>query len=391
MRIFGLCALLACAVVVLSLPAMAVGEMENGNFEAFTGTAAALSAAYPPVGAVLALSADLARTTAAITEQTASEEIAARSTYKQMLGTSQEILQRSVDTFGLGAVANEVARANDRRFFAFALPEEQNFAGTTRRYGGDDRARLKSVVDDSLDDFVAGPRGRDLTLLLLPSLCFGNPLVDPSKWFQQLRKRGGTVMTPEFERWEAGDTMSVHDWRPRSGLFGFRGCRSAENIPLGWGAAEAAVDAQQLEGRLLGDPGGVSENALATALAEETMQARNSAGFAAYSGIAEVRELDYASLANPRFPVNSVAVLARVDADDVRTANVLNVGVGRLRLSENYAGNRLWSLAAAELYFRRPADDSGLIEYASLYNPYWQVRLVEPSAGQRAAALAYVR
>jgi len=128
-----------------------------------------------------------------------------------------------------------------------------------------------------------------------------------------------------------------------------------------------------------------------TRVGEETMQARNSAGFAAYSGIAEVRELDYASLANPRFPVNSVAVLARVDADDVRTANVLNVGVGRLRLSENYAGNRLWSLAAAELYFRRPADDSGLIEYASLYNPYWQVRLVEPSAGQRAAALAYVR
>ena len=360
-------------------------------FETFTGTAAALSAAYPPIGAVLAISADLARVTATLTEQTATEEIAARSGYKTILATSQEVLQRSVDTFGLGAVANEVARANDRRFFAFALPDEQNFTGITRRYSGDDRARLKSVVDDSLDAFVAGPRGMDLTLWLLPSLCFGNLLVDPSKWFQELHKRGGTVMTPQFDRWEAGDTMALHDWRPSRGLFGFRGCNSATNLNLGWGAAEAAVRPELLEGRLQANPGDVRHNAGAAMLAEATMLARSTPGFAAYSGIAEVRELDYGALANPKFPVSSVAVLARVDGASVRTANVLDVGVGRLRLSEDYAGDRLWSLAAAELYFRRPADASGLIEYASLYNPYWQVRLVEPSAMQRAAALAYVR
>ena len=44
--------------------------------------------------------------------------------YKNLLAASQEILQLSIGTFGLGAVANEVARANDPEFFAFVLPEE---------------------------------------------------------------------------------------------------------------------------------------------------------------------------------------------------------------------------------------------------------------------------
>jgi hypothetical protein len=121
------------------------------------------------------------------------------------------------------------------------------------------------------------------------------------------------------------------------------------------------------------------------------MTGRNLPGFAAFSGTAEVRDLAYDTLADPRFPVSRVAVLARVGGDDVRTANVLDVGVGRLRLGENYAGRRLWSLSAAELYFRRPGTGAARVEYASLFNPYWQVRLVEPSTGQRALADGYVR
>jgi len=110
-------------------------------FEQFTQTASVLAAGYPPVAAVLRVGAGLARSARELAEEAAAEEIAARSAYKSLLATSQEILQRSVDTFGLGAVANEVARANDRRFFAFALPDAQNFTGITRRYTGDDRAR----------------------------------------------------------------------------------------------------------------------------------------------------------------------------------------------------------------------------------------------------------
>ncbi len=42
-----------------------------------------------------------------------------------------------------------------------------------------------------------------------------------------------------------------------------------------------------------------------------------------------------------------------------------------------------------EVYFRRPPGTPDRIEYASLYNPYWQVRLAEPTIAQRAAAVAY--
>ncbi len=374
-------------------------------FETFSNTASVLAAPYPPVAAVLQVGADLARSASLLTRQTAAEEIAARSAYKRLLATSQEVLQASVSTFGLGAVANEVARANDPRFFAFALPDDDAFRSFTRRYGQADRARLKSVVDASLDPFVRGPRGVDLTLWLLPSSCFGRP-VDPSKWFQELRKRGGTVMTPGFERWEAADTHSLHDWRPRRGLFGFGGCNAREAIPLGWGAAEAvsgeeavdaaaaaaAVDDPDLLRPLKGNPGDVRHNPAATAIAEaELIAGVDAAGFDAYNGIETVRELNYEALANPRFPTSRVAVLARVEGNDVRTANRLNVGVGRLRLAERYAGARLWSLSAAEVYFRRPEGAPDRLEYASLYSPYWQVRLTEPSAAQRALAESYVR
>ncbi|HEY5635032.1 MAG TPA: pilus assembly protein TadG-related protein [Burkholderiaceae bacterium] len=370
-------------------------------FETFTGTASALSAAYPPVAAVLAVSAELARTASVLATQTAGEEIAARDTYKRLLATSQELMHRSADTFGLGAVANEVARANDKRFFAFALPDDGEFPSLTRRYEGADRARLKSVVDDSLDHFVSGPRGLDLTLWLLPSLCFGNPLAGFDAWFHALHKRGGTVMAPELERWEAGDTMSLHGWRYKSGFLGlFRGCRQYEALPLGWGGAEASGggaggfhddSVPAAVGGFLANPGNVRYNAAAAELAEAGMLADAAGGYTAFSGIAEVRELDYAALANPRFPRSQVAVLARAEGEDVRTANVLNVGVGRLRMHENYAGRRLWAVSTAEVYFRRPASAPERVEYASLYSPYWQVRLTEPSAAQRARAQAYVR
>jgi hypothetical protein len=372
-------------------------------FESFTGTASVLAAPYPPVAAVLSVSTDLARVSREVAEETAGEEIAARNAYKQLLATSQEILQRSVDTFALGAVANEVARANDSRFFAFALPdaEEPRFDRMTRRYADGDRERLFEVIDASLDDFVRGPRGVDMTLWLLPSLCFGNPAAGPDSWFQELHKRGGTAIAPQFERWEAGDTHSLHDYRPRRGLFGiFRGCSRTEALPLGWGAAQAQDgalppsfdgDGNPLPGGFAGAPGDVRSNPMAASLAEAGIAGHGYPGFGAYTGLPAVRELDYAALANPRFPVGRVAVLARAEGDDVRTANVLNVGTGRLRLIENYAGARLWSLSAAEVYFRRPDSAPARVEYASLYSPYWQARLVEPSAAQRALANGYVR
>lgn len=359
-------------------------------FERFATNARMLAAVYPPAAPVLSAAASIAGNARDLTERTAADEIEARAApgvgYKALLQRSQEALQLSADAFGLGAVANEIARANDPGFFAFALGDAGAFQRFTRRHESDDeRRRLLGVVTESLDPFVKGPRGDDLRLLLLPSSCFGTTgSVD--RWFRWWRKRGGTAMTPDLERWEAVDTGSIHNYR-RSGFFS--GCRGREWLPVGWGGAEATDDAPRHA--VLGDPGNTSDNAAATMLAGAGMAGHGYAGFGRYGGIERVRELDYAALAQQRFPVMQVVVLARSEAENVRTANVANVGIGRLLLFERYAGNRLWAMAVGEVYFRRPPGAPERIEYASLYNPYWQARLAQPTDAQRAAAAAYVR
>ena len=195
----------------------------------------------------------------------------------------------------------------------------------------------------------------------LPSLCFGNPLAGVDTWFQELHKRGGTTMAPDLERWEAADTHSLHTYVPVRGFLGiFRGCRRVEALPLGWGAAEAGVESG---GPLQADPGGARFNAGAAGMAEGEMIARPVPGMATYEGIAVVRDLDYGQLADPRFPISRVAVLARTEGAAARTANALNLGAGRFRLAERFAGGRLWSLSAAQVYFRRPPTDADRLEF----------------------------
>ncbi len=360
-------------------------------FETFTGNASRLASAYPPAAAVLSAAASVAAHARQFTEQAASDEIGWRADpvtgYKQLLLRSQALLHRSADTFGLGAVANEVARANDPRFFAFAMSDAGGYERFTKRHLGDpERQRLQKVVLDALDPFTKGPRRNDLRLLVLPSSCVGRTL-DVDKWVQWYRKRGGTAMAPDLERWEAVDTGSIHDWR-RGGFFS-SSCRDREALAMGWGAVEASHNPP--EHNLLAFPGATAENSAATMFAIYGISGDGLAGFGRYDGIARIRDLDYAALDDPRFPVTRLAVLARIEGSAVRTANTLNLGTGRLRLFERFAGNRVWSLSSAEAYFRRPPGATARVEYASLYSPYWQARLVEPSTAERAAAAGYVR
>ncbi|MFP5406595.1 MAG: pilus assembly protein TadG-related protein, partial [Gammaproteobacteria bacterium] len=206
-------------------------------FETFTANASVLASIYPPAAAVISAAASVAANARELTEQAASDEIGWRADpvtgYKQLLLRSQALLHRSADTFGLGAVANEVARANDPRFFAFAMSDAGGYERFTKRHASDpERERLQKVVLDVLDPFTRGSRRDDLRLLLLPSSCVGRTL-DPDKWIQWYRKRGGTVMAPDLDRWEAVDTGSIHDWR-RGGFFS-TSCRDREALVMGWG------------------------------------------------------------------------------------------------------------------------------------------------------------
>src|SRR5690606_20820438 len=116
-----------------------------------------------PLAAVAAAAESMASTARAMTERAAADEIGWRADpvagYKQLLLRSQALMHRSADTFGMGAVANEVARANDPRFFAFAFGDAGGYERFTRRHSSDpDRQRLQQVVLAALDPFTAGPR-----------------------------------------------------------------------------------------------------------------------------------------------------------------------------------------------------------------------------------------
>ncbi len=329
---------------------------------------------FPPTQAIFNALAEVAEGNSTLVQGAATVEVGARTGYKIALEQSQRLLEEfSRSGITLGAIAAEVARANDPGFFAFvANPSVANIA---RRYTGDDRERLKEVVLASLDSFTKD-RGNDLPLPIAPPAC---PRLDS---IPHLRKRGGTVLAPGLDRWEAVDTISIHE----SSFRRFR-CRTSEAVPVGYGAAEVASPVAE-EGRIVADPGGsASTNPQATDLAGDDIVA-----LSAYDGLASTHELDYGSLEGDDrlFPLPKLLVIACARNAAVRTANRLDIGVGRLRLREDMAGGRLWAAASARLYFRRPPGDGRDDEYASLFNPYWQVRLAPLEEQERVRAEAAI-
>lgn len=345
-------------------------------FESLASNAAQFSALWPPAEPVLSSVAQAAMLAREAAEAAAAIEIPARAAagvgYKEILQTSQEILQLASQGFALNMVTAEVARANDPAFFAWVLPDPtahwQQF--TQQAQTQQERARLADVVRASLDPFVAGPRSEDL-YTPIPSLCLK---------LMRLKKRGATTLNESLDRWEAMDTLSFH-----LRTLSLSGCRERESLPLGWGAA-AAGDALSMPSAVSGDLG-INPQANSLALAS---------GFAelGYAGIARTRELNYEALANTRFPVSRVAVLARVAGQAVPTAERLERFGPVLTPMDRFAGDarpHLWALSAAEVYFRRPQGDNDREEFASLFNPYWQVRLSGTHAADRALAQGYMK
>ncbi|MFN5509851.1 MAG: pilus assembly protein TadG-related protein [Burkholderiales bacterium] len=321
-------------------------------FETLTRNSAAFGAYLPPVEPVLTVVAEAATLAAQVSRATAALEIPARGAphvgYKALLQSAQEVMHLSSLGFALNMVTAEVARASHSGHFAWVLPDPQfAWSGfTARATDGADRKRVADLVRASLDPFVGGARSEDIHTPI-PSLCLN---------LMRLRKRGITTLSEELDRWEAVDTLSFHLRR----LSWFR-CREREALPLGWGAAEAG----QLLNTVTATTGDLSLNPMARELAGEAMFSTSG-----YEGIARLRELNYEALANTRFPAARLAVVARRD--------------------QAPGQSRMWALSSAEVHFRRPPGAPVRTEYASLFNPYWQARLVAPSMVERSLALTQV-
>jgi hypothetical protein len=357
-------------------------------FKDFTGNLNQIAQYYPPLAAFSGPTAQAAALSAQATRAAAAAEIAARSAqdigYKDLLKNSQRLLHLTTNAFALSSLTTEVARANDTNFHAYVLPDGAMFTDMTKRYASvAERQRFKQLVVDSLDGFTGKSRDDQLRLLALPSRCAFAPFVGFNQRFQKLVKRGGTSLSDDLERWEAVDTLSLHNWKRSGGFFGIGGCTNFESLPLGAGAAEAADP--ELAGAVLTSDFDIDANGAAKSQASTNIQ-----GFGTYSGLAQILDLDYGNLSNQRFPTNEFAVVTRVQDQNIRTADQLNIGVGRLRTSDRMAGAKMASLSAAQVYFRKPSARGPLdlndMEYASLFGPYWQARLTSPSDAQRILA-----
>lgn len=321
---------------------------------------------WPGLGNALRMAEEASHLGLKLTHYTATVEVAARSGYNHALANSQQIIHAMTNhNLALSAIANEVISQTDRRFHAFVMPKAAMDGGDiTKRLSGEDRGRLRDVVMASRDAHTKD-RGKDIEWP-----CVG-----------ALVRQGQTELILDHEssldRWQAYDTLSVHGRRKRLS------CKLRERIALGWGGGEVATDPKgtlDALGVMGQNPSGQkTQNGRAYRRAAEDVEFWSTG---AYFGLPSVRGLDFDSAAlkkNDRFPVMQVGIVGRIkNPDAIATAQNRQLGAGRVQPKDNFAGDKspMLALSMAEVYFRRPPAADRRVEYASLYSPYWQVRLI---------------
>ncbi len=272
------------------------------------------------------------------------------------------------------SVMREVAQKNDPDAVVDLLPLADDFMGFTQRYESkDERKRMGRVVEDSRDTFM---RSRNWNFGLV-ALCTG----------AQLRKRGSTELIELTEGWKSMDTLSAHEYHLSFHWWGVR-CNHNE-IPVGYGTAYSD---DGLDDSGVDYAGSRSTNPSASNYADSTV----AEGFEPYTltggAIPEFYDLSESVLtgANSKNPTTSMTIRVTKAQSSQRFSGGSGVSKpsGKLDLYQgNLAGSKSAAISRVEVYFDRPdGSNNGRQEYGSLFNPYWQARLVPVSASQRALA-----
>ncbi len=299
--------------------------------------------------------------------------------------------------------------------------------------------RKANVVRDSRDCFtkerdwhfpngVKGPCGEDVNPV---SLINAIPLGDDG-WIgfkyvfrSQLRKEGGTRLI-RYEgssgdaewQWKGKDTLSLQVEHWDVGWFHVRWKR--DETPIGWASRYVGNEncssvswGGQNCAWTAGEPGESGKNWW-NRKAEGEADAKNQAIEAAYNGLRAYYDLQDLS-EKGRDPRLKLRVQVDAPADSIRTSTHIQ-GMGspapvvksrvRQGLAEKgmfHAADRLASasvssISVGEVFFKRPvypgrsnANELKMggetkAEYASLFNPYWDVRLVDAGDAVRSAA-----
>jgi hypothetical protein len=271
---------------------------------------------------------------------------------------------------------DEVAKKNDPDAKVDLIPLGDNFWGFTERYTDEKRTRMGQVVSDGRDAFLKS-RNWDFPKFVLPC----TPV---------LRKRGSAELINLTDGWKSMDTLSAHVKKVK--VFGFTLCKGYE-LPIGYGTAFSTDD---LDDDDYSYAGSRSTNPSASDKADSDEGIANGFDPAPFSfgggAIPAFHELSESALKqdDPRTQI-TIRVTKPSGKQRYSGGNSIIKPSGSLDLYQGKHANGLSAaIARAEVYFERPDGPSplfsGKAEKGSLFNPYWQVRLVPVSAAERALA-----
>lgn len=293
------------------------------------------------------------------------------------------------------AVMQEIADANyrgDGSVTATAQLLTDGWPGFTRRYEGAERARFAEVAKVAAysDRFV---RQRNWTAsAMLPNLVEWVCALSGRK--NSVKRRGGTELV-NYDEWKAEDTESYWEFRNTGRIF--KRCRSSEH-PIGWGEQQAHPDDADQDDSRAALGGSPATNPYAHRLASSDQ-------WTEYTGLPAFQDLNAEQL-QPGAPDPRLRLQVKL----TRRRDQLATPEGRssIRQAPDPAGARpnitayqsrleggeMMASAAVEVWFERPpgsetntwgAARGKPSELPSLFNPYWQARLLDPSLLARAS------
>lgn len=287
-------------------------------------------------------------------------------------------------------VMQEIADANyrgDGSVVATAQLLTDSWPGFTRRYEGAERARFAEVAKIAAysDGFV---RQRNWTATAW--------LPNPREWAcllgggrkNSVKRRGGTELV-NYDEWKAEDTESYWEFRNTGRIF--KRCRSREH-PIGWGEQQAHPDDADQDDSKAALGGSPRTNPYAHRLASSDQ-------WAEYTGLPAFQDLNADHL-KPGAPDPRLKLQVKL----TRQRDQLATPEGRSAIRQapdpagarpnvtayqsNLSGGEMTASAAVEVWFERPPGSVSNTwgsargkpsELPSLFNPYWQVRLLDPS------------
>ncbi len=293
---------------------------------------------------------------------------------------------RVTPVVGIGALANN---ANDWRNFS-------------RQYSDNKRLNRKANIITASRDGWARDRGWDFTIININAGVFSYKV--------ELVKAGETRLLSdgdmnseddsdaEFE-WKGKDTFSIHTaitcykrWRRRT-------CRN--EIPVGWGSAYASSTSSDIDNS--NDCSGwfCRQNAWSRNRRAERLAEREKDELDGYDGgVQPYRELsdidpDSENSKDPRLALaievmkpGGARTSSEIDGlgsptDAVEGQSRNGIQTGMFSMPDKYADGDIRALSKAEVYFRRPdqfvmVEGQRRTEYGNLFNPYWDVHLIDP-------------